>query len=425
MTGDSAVLDVRLKPVAFAEPPLRNAAGVHGPIVARLMIEVVTGSGVVGLGETFGDPAMVRAASAAVPAVLGCDVFDTVDLARRLGVDVFADGQADLDAGTGAPRMGSFAGRGPVRLYSALEVGFLDAQGHLLGRPVHQLLGGKLRDEVDFCGYLFYKFAAHPDSDPDRWGEVLDPESMVGLARTFVTDHGFGSLKLKGGVLSPELEVETLHRLAEAFPGIGLRIDPNAAWSVPTSLDVARKAGDIIEYLEDPTPGLDGMAEVAAASPVPLATNMVVTSFRQLEGCLERGAASVILGDHHFWGGLRATQHLGALAATMGLALSMHSNSHLGVSLAAMVQTAAVLPGLQYSCDTHYPWLTADVVADPPTMKGGSIVVGDAPGLGVTLDPDAMARAHALWLANADVSRDDAAAMRRYQPDWVDRRPRW
>jgi glucarate dehydratase len=425
VTRDSAVVEVRLTPVAFPEPPLRNAAGVHGPVVARLMIEVITQSGAVGLGETFGDPAMLTAASAAVPAVRGCDVFDTVDLARRLGVDVFTDGQADLDAGTGAPQMGSFAGRGPVRLYSALEVAFLDAQGHLLGRPVHQLLGGKLRDEVDFCGYLFYKFAAHPDDGPDRWGEVLDPESMVGLAHRFVDDHGFGSLKLKGGVLSPDDEVETLRLLADAFPGVGLRIDPNAAWTVPTSIDVARRVGDIVEYLEDPTPGLDGMAEVAAASAVPLATNMVVTSFQQLEGCLERGAAGIILGDHHFWGGLRATQHLGALAATMGLSLSMHSNSHLGVSLAAMVQTAAVLPGLRYSCDTHYPWLTTDVVADPPTIKGGSVVVGDAPGLGVTLDPDAMARGQALWRANADVSRDDAAAMRRYQPDWSDRRPRW
>lgn len=425
MTADSGVVAVRLTPVAFAEPPLRNSAGVHGDAVARLIIEVETAGGAIGVGETFGDPAVLAAARDAAGRLPGTDVFDLAALARVVAVEPLVDGQPDVLARAEAREPGTFAGTTRVKVFSAFEVAFLDAQGRLLGRPVHQLLGGRLRDEVDFCGYLFYKFGAHPGAAADEWGEVLDPAAMVGLARRFVADHGFDSLKLKGGVLEPAAEIETLELLADEFPGVALRIDPNAAWTVPTAVDVARRTTGLVEYLEDPTPGLDGMAQVAAATPTPLATNMVVTSFRQIRRCVELGSAGIVLADHHFWGGLRATQQLGAVAATLGLRLSMHSNSHLGISLAAMVQAAAVLPALAYSCDTHYPWTVEDVVVDAPVIKDGRVTVSDAPGLGVTLDRDQLARMHERWVRLGERPRDDVAAMRRHVPGWVDRRPRW
>jgi glucarate dehydratase len=424
MNRESRVTGVRLTPVAFAEPPLRNSAGVHGPLIARLIIEVETAAGAVGLGETFGDPRMVSTAAAAVSLIRGCDVFDTADLGRRLGVNILQDGQLDVDAGSGVPRPGTFAGTLGVKLYSAFEVAFLDAQGKLVGRPVHQLLGGRIRDSVEFCGYLFYKFAAHPGEAPDRWGPVQDPEAMVGLAQDFIDRFGFRSLKIKGGVLEPDAEVATIHRLAAAFPDVTLRIDPNAAWTVPTSIDIAERARGLLQYLEDPTPGLEGMAEVAHQAGIPLATNMVATSFQQLKQVLTRRSASIVLADHHFWGGLRATQWLGVTGTSTGVELSMHSNSHLGISLAAMVHAAAVLPGLRYSCDTHYPWVTDDVV-DPPEIKDGHATVSDDPGLGVVLDHDRLARLHQTWQDAAPIARDDVAAMRRYVPDWTDQRPRW
>lgn len=424
MSGDSTVRAVRLTPVAFAEPPLRNSAGVHGPAVSRLVIEVETAAGAVGLGETFGDPAVLAAARSAAERLPGVDVFDLAALGRVVGVDPLVDGQPDITGPAEVREPGTFAGTTRVKAYSAFEVAFLDAQGRLLGRPVHQLLGGRVRAEVDFCGYLFFKFGAHPSEPVDDWGEVLDPAAMVGLARRFVGEYGFGALKLKGGVLEPALEVETLRLLAAEFPGVALRIDPNAAWTVPTSVGVAESAAGLLEYLEDPTAGLTGMAEVAAATPTPLATNMVVTSFRQIRRCVELGSAGIVLADHHFWGGLRATQQLGAVAASLGLRLSMHSNSHLGISLAAMVQAAAVLPGLAYSCDTHHPWTVEDVV-DAPVIKEGRVTVGDAPGLGVTLDRDRLARMHERWVRHGRGPRDDVAAMRRHVPGWADRRPRW
>ena len=73
----------------------------------------------------------------------------------------------------------------------------------------------------------------------------------------------------------------------------------------------------------------------------------------------------IILGDHHFWGGLRASVELARICRTFGRGMSMHSNSHLGISLAAMAHLAAAVPNLTYACDTHYPWQCEDVIAGP------------------------------------------------------------
>ena len=116
----------------------------------------------------------------------------------------------------------------------AFEVAFLDLQGQLTGRPLYEVLGGRLREQVPYSAYLFYKFARHKD-DPgypaDDWGEVLTHEQMVGEAVRMVETYGFGSIKLKAGVFDPEFEIETLRHLRRAFPDHPLRIDPNGGWS--------------------------------------------------------------------------------------------------------------------------------------------------------------------------------------------------
>ena len=58
---------------------------------------------------------------------------------------------------------------------------------------------------------------------------------------------GFGSFKVKGGVLPPEQEVETVLALRDRFPAAPLRLDPNACWSPATALDVARKTEGVLE----------------------------------------------------------------------------------------------------------------------------------------------------------------------------------
>ncbi|MGW1256902.1 glucarate dehydratase family protein [Streptomyces sp. NPDC002513] len=428
---DLTIDEVRLTPILVADPPLLNTQGVHQPYTPRLIVEVVTVDGTTGIGETYGDTKYLDAARLFAQRLTGRQVTDTgglFALADEVAVGASPDG-GRLDVG--GLRGVQTADKLRLSVVSAVEVACLDALGKTLGLPVHALLGGKVRDEVEYSAYLFYRWARHPEgvaAEQDDWGAALDPAGVVAQARTFKERYGFGSFKLKGGVFPPDEEVAAIRALAEAFPGHPLRLDPNGAWTVETSLKVARELGGLLEYLEDPALGTDAMAEVAARTDVPLATNMCVTTFPEIEEAFTRGAVQVLLSDHHYWGGLRTTRELAAVCRAFGVALSMHSNTHLGISLAAMTHVASTVPGLHHACDTHYPWQSEDVITERLTFEDGRIAVPDAPGLGVTLDRDRLAALHARWLADDGTlrDRDDAAAMRVADPGWVTPVvPRW
>jgi glucarate dehydratase len=221
--------------------------------------------------------------------------------------------------------------------------------------------------------------------------------------------------------------VATLLALAHAFPGTPLRIDPNANWSVATSLKAAEQLQGVLEYYEDPAPGLEGMAEVARACDVPLATNMVVTDFKEFAQNVQKGCpVRIVLSDHHYWGGLRATQQLSRLCQTFEMGLSMHSNSHLGISLIAMTHLAASVPLLSYACDTHYPWQDDDIVQGGRLhFEDGSLRVPRGPGLGVRIDPEALLRLHDNWLHCGIRNRDDLGQMRKYDATFTGKQPRY
>ncbi|GAA2943640.1 enolase C-terminal domain-like protein [Kitasatospora cinereorecta] len=428
---DTALLidDVRLTPILIADPPLLNTQGVHQPYTPRLVVEVVTRGGVTGIGETYGDGTYLELAEPLARALPGRPVSDLNGL-FALADEVCGDSRAaDERADAGGLRGVQTADKLRLSVVSGFEVACLDALGKALGLPVHALLGGKVRDSVEYSAYLFYRWAAHPDGgeDDDR-DAALDPAGIVAQARRFARDHGFRSFKLKGGVFEPDEEIAAVRALAEAFPGQPLRLDPNGAWSVRTSLYVADRLGGVLEYLEDPTSGTAAMAEVAAGTDLPLATNMCVTTLAEVPEAFARDAVQVVLCDHHYWGGLHRTRELAGICRTFGVGLSMHSNTHLGISLAAMTHVAATVPNLDHACDSHYPWQTEDVITTRHTFRDGHLAVSDAPGLGVELDRGRLAALHRRWLDDDGTmrARDDAAAMRKAHPEWVTPpMPRW
>ncbi|MFE3030526.1 glucarate dehydratase family protein [Streptomyces canus] len=425
------ITDVRLTPILVADPPLLNTQGVHQPYTPRLIVEVETADGVVGVGETYGDTKYLELARPFAAKLLGRRVADLNGLftvADEMAVDSSrVSGQVDV----GGLRGVQTADKLRLSVVSGFEVACLDALGKALGLPVHALLGGKVRDAVEYSAYLFYKWPAHPEGvacEKDDWGAALDPAGVVAQARLFTERYGFTSFKLKGGVFPPDEEIAAVRALAEAFPGHPLRLDPNGAWSVATSLRVAEELGDVLEYLEDPALGTAAMAEVSAGTDVPLATNMCVTTFAEIKEAFARDAVQVVLSDHHYWGGLRNTQQLAAICRTFGVGVSMHSNTHLGISLAAMTQVASTVPDLHHACDSHYPWQSEDVLTERLVFEDGAVRVSDAPGLGVELDREKVEFLHRRWLDDDGSlrERDDAAAMRVAEPGWVTPGvPRW
>ncbi|MFF7139644.1 glucarate dehydratase family protein [Streptomyces nodosus] len=428
---DLTIAEVRLTPILVSDPPLLNTQGVHQPYTPRLIVEVVTADGITGVGETYGDTQyleLARPFAERLPGRRVTDLGGLFALADEVAVDRSrASGRLDV----GGLRGVQTADKLRLSVVSGFEVACLDATGKALGLPVHALLGGKVRDAVEYSAYLFYRWADHPEgvvSEKDDWGAALDPAGVVAQARAFKERYGFRSFKLKGGVFPPEEEIAAIRALAEAFHGHPLRLDPNGAWSVETSLKVARELGDVLEYLEDPALGTPAMARIAEESGVPLATNMCVTTFAEIQEAFTRGAVQVLLSDHHYWGGLRNTRELAAVCRAFGVGVSMHSNTHLGISLAAMTHVASTVPGLHHACDTHYPWQSEDVITERLVFRDGTVAVPDAPGLGVTLDRDRLGVLHQRWLADDGGlrDRDDAAAMRVADPGWTTPTvPRW
>lgn len=414
------ITGARITPVAFADPPLLNTVGVHQPFALRAIIQLDTDAGLVGLGETYADTRHLARLEAAAEAIVGLDVFALnvirATIAQRLAGDDAAVGTAGMITSASAVD----------QVFSPFEVACLDVQGHLTGRPVSDLLGGKVRDEVPFSAYLFYKWAAHPGGAPDAWGEAVDPAGIVAQATRMIDEYGFTAIKLKGGVFPPDEEMKAVEALREAFPNHPLRLDPNAAWTPQTSVKVAAGLAGVLEYLEDPTPGLDGMAEVAAQSPMPLATNMCVVAFDQLAPSVAKDSVKVVLSDHHYWGGLHRSRLLAGICDTFGLGLSMHSNSHLGISLAAMVHLAGATPNLSYACDTHWPWKTEEVVkAGALEFRDGAVAVPTTPGLGVEIDDDALGALHEQYLRCGIRDRDDTGYMQSIHPEFENTKPRW
>ena len=296
-----------------------------------------------------------------------------------------------------------------------------------------------MRDAVPFSAYLFFKYAGAGgalgfESDPRAQGwaaarqaEALDPDGIVRQAQAMCQAFGFQSIKLKAGALPPEVEVASILALREAFgETVPLRIDPNAVWSLPVARACGQQMRGVLEYYEDPVRGQAAMGELGRTLDIPLATNMCTVSFADLPGSLQHGSEQIILSDHHFWGGLRASVELARFCRSFGRGLSMHSNSHLGISLAAMTHLAAAIPNLTYACDTHYPWQWEDlIVTGRFEFVEGTLPVPAGPGLGVELDHEALARLHQQYLACGLTERNDEIEMQKLEPGWFFQATRW
>ena len=161
----------------------------------------------------------------------------------------------------------------------------LDTQGKLLGRPVSDLLGGRVRDSVPFSAYLFYKWAGHPAPTAGRRSATTGarrwtPPGIVEQARLMHQQYGFRSFKLKGGVFPPDEEIAAIRALRRGLPGAAAAAGPQRRLDGGDLEYVARELDGVLEYLEDPT-AADRRhgARSRARSPMPLATNMCVIAF--------------------------------------------------------------------------------------------------------------------------------------------------
>src|SRR6476661_7024583 len=190
------------------EAPLRHANGCHWGRFVRTIVEIETDEGITGLGEMGGGWESAESIFRGMKRYLAGH-----DPARL----------EEMRFKVANPTASLYNNR--TQVLAALEFACLDILGQKWNAPVHQILGGKLQDKVPFASYLFFRYA-----NADGSGEVRTPEQLVTSALELKRKFGFTSHKLKGGVFSPQYELECYRALAKALPGDSLRVDPNGVW---------------------------------------------------------------------------------------------------------------------------------------------------------------------------------------------------
>ena len=422
---------MRVVPVAGHDNMLLNLSGAHAPFFTRNVVILTDNAGHTGVGEVPGGEKIRRVLEESQQLVVGqpLGAYNTILNTMRTR---FADRDTE---GRGQQ---TFDLRTTIHALTAIESALLDLLGQFLSLPVAALLGeGQQRSSVEVLGYLFYvgdrrktnlPYRGEPDAD-DAWlrlrhEEALTTKAVLRLAEAAHARYGFTDFKLKGGVLSGAQEMEAVTALAERFPNARITLDPNGAWSLNEAIRLCSDQQRVLAYAEDPCGAEQGfsgreiMAEFRRATGLPTATNMIATDWRELRHAIQLNAIDIPLADPHFWtmqGSVRVAQ----LCREWGLTWGSHSNNHFDISLAMFTHVAAAAPGKVTAIDTHWIWQDGQrLTKDPLQIIDGRLTVPDRPGLGIEIDMQQLANAHALYDTMKLGARDDAQAMQFLVPDW-------
>lgn len=340
--------------------PPDECTGPRWTIFDVLLVRVTTDDGLVGWGEAFGHsiaPATkVTIDELVAPMVLGADAGDIAGIAHRCNRALHMFG-----------RNGSFA-----YALSGLDLALWDLAGKAAGLPVHRLLGGAVRDEVDaYASLLVYGLAP-----------VTAAKAAAAVA------DGFRHVKLHESTTAPVLAARDA-----VGPDVSLMLDPNCAWSAEEALRLAPalRAADL-RWVEDaiwPPEDHRSMRRLRDAG-VRVAAGENTGTLFDFARLLERDAVDVVQPDVTKIGGITEWRKVDALAEANGVFVSPHSACY-GPGFLATVHLLAARPEPSVLERMHLR-LEADLYPGLTDAIDGRVRVPTAPGLGPDPDPDVIAR---------------------------------
>jgi len=432
------ITEMLVVPVAGYDSMLLTLSGCHAPYFTRNLVILRDSAGHQGIGEIHGGDYTCDCLNAFRSIVVGREI----GRYRHVLQDIHRlyAGAAE-DDGAGIQTLDISKLKFVVKSEWAVECAMLDLLGQYLDVPMAELLGeGKQRDRVELLGYMFYvedKAKCPPDafqyldeSDSDdpwfrfRRNPCLTPEKVAEQAKLLHGKYGFRNFKLKGGVLPGREEMDAVRAVKAAFPDARVNIDPNGAWSLREAVGLCNEMHGIATYIEDPCgpesgfSGREIMREFKDATQFQVATNMIATDWRQFYHTVALHACDIILADPHFWG-FEGSIRMAQLLQSWGLTWGIHSNNHFDVTLAAFAQVGCAAPGNIAPLDTHWIWQDGqNLLLDTPEIKDSCLHLPDKPGLGVTLNMEAVEKANVLYNSLPTHDRDDAAYMRYLIPGW-------
>jgi len=222
------------------------------------------------------------------------------------------------------------------------------------------------------------------------------PDDVATLAVELV-DAGYGCLKLKAGV-EPDGALESrLTAVREAVgPDVALRLDFNGSLTTETAQDVLASVAEFdLEYAEQPispAEGADALAHLRWTGAVPIAADESVSDPDAARVLLDSGAVDALVVKPARVGGLRQASAIIELATSAGVPVTVSTLFETGVGLAGALHLAATAPGPQAHGLATAQLLESDLLATPLAISHGRMEVPDGRGLGIELDPEAVAR---------------------------------
>lgn len=354
----------------ITRPPIRHAGklGVGDLIhVDAVIIKIETDAGISGVGEcspwaVFAENAFAIKATIdhyLAPVLIGCSPFDVEAILLKMDAAHYGS---------------SFAKTG-------LEMAVLDIAGKALDCPVHQLLGGLVRDRINLS-YSVTNQVLQADLDESRW----------------LLDQGFKVLKIKTGVLGERDEIDRVEALRKLVgDDFDLRIDFNQGARREQATRLCRRLEDFHPtFIEQPFKGfdLDAMAALCAALDTPVMADESVLSWDQGFQVAKRGAADIVSIKIAKMGGLLRSKKVAGLFEAAGMPCYAGAMWESGIGIAASLHFACSSPAIKYGSDyyTASHLLTDDLILSPLRIEDGDILVPEGPGLGVEPDWDAIER---------------------------------
>lgn len=342
----------------------------------NLLVEVTAEDGTAGWGECFGPalPAQAGVESCVAPLVIGQSAFDTELIWHTVW-------QRNLDHARHGPLMAALSG---------VDMALWDLKGKLTGLPVHRLLGGA-------------RVAAVPCYATGHYFRRVPEDEVVATILHEAAGHadaGFAALKIKIGK-NPAFDLRLIEAVRGRFPDLTLMADANHAYSLNEAMRIGRALQQHgYSFFEEPVAphaledyaALRGKLDLAIAAGENEQTRF---GFRRFVECR---ALDIAQPDLAFCGGISEGLKIRALANSFGVDVAPHVWG-TPVGFAAGVHfhaTAPPNPGrledelLPLECDHSESPARERVCSERVTVKDGTAVVPDRPGLGVEVDKDAL-----------------------------------
>lgn len=341
---------------------------------STLLIEILTDEGIIGIGEAPGVP---------LPDIVQLIVKEFDEF--LIGEDPFSINafhqralNSQSKAGLVAMTWKGFRNIANNAL-GGIDIALWDIVGKATGQPLHRLFGGALRDRIDIFAWIHRK----------------EQREMIDDALKF-REQGFCAYYLKIG-LGTERDRADLIALRQALgDDVLIRGDANGAWTAAQALKEIRQLEEVRpDWIEQPVTeaDFDGFERVARVCSVPLCIDQGANTNQLAYEAIRRRLADVICSDIHRVGGIMAFREMAAMAQLANIQVCRHAGPEFGISATAHLHVMATIPNATLGNQTYATTIADDIVNEPTAdFKEGSLAVPQRPGIGVTLNPDKVAK---------------------------------